>query len=95
MRITTRVSENDDESSSRSKRWIREIWNAQRDRTRVISGREYERIPYGREGRGWRPPTGPCGDCAVARGQYHVPGCDLERCPACRGQMISCGCPGP
>ena len=33
-----------------------------------------------------------CGDCSAPRGGMHHPGCDLERCPLCRGQAISCGC---
>jgi len=33
-----------------------------------------------------------CGDCGVAAGQYHHSGCDLEICPRCRGQAISCNC---
>jgi len=33
-----------------------------------------------------------CGDCGVARGGLHHPGCDLQRCPCCTGQFISCGC---
>jgi hypothetical protein len=33
-----------------------------------------------------------CGDCGVLRGGWHHPGCDLQRCPACRHQLISCGC---
>ena len=33
-----------------------------------------------------------CGDCGVRRGRFHHLGCDIQRCPVCRGQMISCGC---
>ena len=33
-----------------------------------------------------------CGDCGAPRGGFHHRGCDLERCPRCSGQLISCGC---
>lgn len=33
-----------------------------------------------------------CHDCNVKVGQHHHPGCDMERCPKCQGQLIGCGC---
>ena len=33
-----------------------------------------------------------CHDCNISGGGYHHPGCDMERCPKCGGQLISCGC---
>lgn len=33
-----------------------------------------------------------CGCCDVIEGCLHEPGCDMERCQFCLGQMISCGC---
>lgn len=33
-----------------------------------------------------------CHDCGVASGGYHHPGCDMERCPCCGRQLITCGC---
>lgn len=33
-----------------------------------------------------------CHDCACKKGHYHHIGCDMERCPNCRGQFISCDC---
>ena len=37
-------------------------------------------------------PSGRCHDCGAKHGNYHHPGCDVERCPKCSGQLISCGC---
>ena len=46
------------------------------------------RNPYTDAPRGWR-----C-DCGIParEGALHHYGCDIERCPKCGGQLISCGC---
>lgn len=33
-----------------------------------------------------------CHDCGVEFGQFHHPGCDVEECPRCHRQAISCDC---
>ncbi len=33
-----------------------------------------------------------CGDCGVVEGQYHMLGCDMEMCPFCGNQLITCYC---
>ena len=35
-----------------------------------------------------------CHDCNILnkKGNLHHFGCDIERCPKCKGQLISCGC---
>lgn len=40
------------------------------------------------------PNAGPgrCHDCNTPAEGLHHPGCDSERCPACHGQAIGCGC---
>ena len=58
-----------------------------------IQGQVYDRIRYGNEEEDWGAANGyPCHDCNVSPGQLHHLGCDVERCPACSHQLISCGC---
>lgn len=33
-----------------------------------------------------------CGDCGAVAGEYHYIDCDMERCPKCKCQLISCDC---
>lgn len=33
-----------------------------------------------------------CHDCGVEVGKFHKPGCDIEECPFCHNQLISCDC---
>jgi len=33
-----------------------------------------------------------CHDCGCGEGELHERGCDMERCPFCGHQLISCGC---
>ena len=35
-----------------------------------------------------------CHDCGIVnkKGNLHHFGCDIEKCPACDGQLISCDC---
>jgi hypothetical protein len=37
-------------------------------------------------------PESRCHDCGAIEGQLHQRGCDMERCPFCGGQLISCDC---
>ena len=51
----------------------------------------YERVPWGNETKPWD--HGPrCGDCDVLPGGIHHMNCDIEECPRCHGQLLTCEC---
>ncbi|HYC54097.1 MAG TPA: hypothetical protein VEL28_04075 [Candidatus Binatia bacterium] len=72
--------------------WTRRLWEAQRETTCTIDGIVHRRIAWGKEGRPWPRADGACHDCGARPGWLHVTTCDMERCPGCRGQRLSCGC---
>jgi hypothetical protein len=53
----------------------------------LIENKRLKRIPY-------RNPykIKYCHDCGVELGQIHHYGCDMERCPICKGQLFICPC---
>jgi hypothetical protein len=58
-----------------------------------IAGQERARLPFGTE-QGFAEGTfeRPCHDCNAVAGQLHHAICDMEQCPGCGGQLISCDC---
>lgn len=53
------------------------------------------KIKYGNEERAdFYSHSNTCHDCGVAIGEYHQYGCDVEECPDCHLQKITCGCNG-
>lgn len=71
-------------------------------KVRFPDGKELPSVPYDvnkvnevLESHGYapiNPETHRCHDCGVAHSGFHHPGCDMERCPRCGGQLIGCGC---
>lgn len=74
--------------------WPEKIRDAQSQVSYIVAGREVPRIRYGDEESPCGAEDHPCRDCNVVKGQFHVIGCDFERCPVCGGQAISCDCRG-
>lgn len=59
-----------------------EIRSVQRIQTYTIDNRVYNRIPS----------TIGCLECGVRPNQLHIPGCNNEPCPACKGRANFCDC---
>lgn len=57
-----------------------------------VGGRRFVLAPHGTEPGMSRFRGRRCGDCGVEWGGLHHLGCDLQRCPRCDRQLLSCGC---
>ena len=57
-------------------------------------GKKLNPIKFGDEKEDWgsKDNDARCHDCNCKVGKYHHPNCDVERCPKCKGQAISCTC---
>lgn len=73
------------------KEWPAQLVSAQHEIDLKIEGKTFDRIPYG-ENPAWTDASAPCHDCAALMGQIHVFGCDMEECPRCSRQLITCEC---
>ncbi len=69
--------------------WPKKVQQAQEKHTYLV---EVPRVRYGDETYDWGADRAPCHDCGVIKGEYHVPRCDVEECPVCGKQAITCGC---
>lgn len=94
-----------DENKEAWQQWQNQrIALSQRVKVYTFEGKDYQRIPCGEDYRihpltlkrlpytFMNPDQMECSDCGVARGQLHIPGCDIETCPKCEWQALSCGC---
>ena len=72
--------------------WPEKIKAAQSVQTCFLGELEVSRVRYGDEPDDWGAGRYPCHDCAVMKGEFHVEGCDVERCAGCGGQRFNCDC---
>jgi hypothetical protein len=76
--------------------WPERLRLAQLETTCRPNGVEMSRVRYGDEKDDWGANERPCHDCLAIKGEFHVPFCDAEQCPACGGQLwYGCDCEWP
>ncbi|MBK7908000.1 MAG: hypothetical protein IPJ78_15760 [Gemmatimonadetes bacterium] len=75
--------------------WPERLRLAQQVTQCTPNGEARARVRFGDELEDWGADRGPCHDCAAVKGEFHVPGCDVERCPECGGQIHACECDWP
>ena len=54
----------------------------------IVDKRYYTPIPF----MPINPKGRKCPECKVKKFAFHHPGCPVERCPYCSGQLINCAC---
>lgn len=70
--------------------WPAEVMSEQLETMIELHGKEFTRL---RRGADWPSRDGTaCHDCGIVDGMIHSEGCDMETCPRCFGQLLSCGC---
>ena len=69
--------------------WPAKVEGAQDLTHYTIGGEKFGRIRFGDDDPRWG--AQPCRDCAALKGQFHVPHCEYEKCPAC-GESHAGGC---
>jgi hypothetical protein len=74
-----------------------ERWKANKTFVEIISGKHsgvrFSCIKYGNEPLFRDREKLPiCHDCNAKPGQFHKPDCDMEICPICGDQLMTCGC---
>ena len=69
--------------------WPKKLEREQKRTTYVV---RVPRIRYGDESSDWHADEVPCHDCGAVKGEFHVGWCDVEECPVCHVQALSCEC---
>jgi hypothetical protein len=70
--------------------WPAQVMESQLETMIELQGVEFLRLKRGTD---WPSRDGTsCHDCGIVDDMIHDFGCDMETCPRCFGQLITCGC---